>query len=196
MKSVPVSASDVHGGTARLREHAQEAEQYLEGWKRARADYENLHGRSVAERRTAFDEGVTRAFQGIVGVLDHFDAAFASVPEDVTTHAWVEGVRQVHRAFLGMLAAEGIVPIDDAGSPFDPTRHEAVAEVPSGQAKGAVVDIVARGYTLNGKVIRPAKVTIASGERATSKGPAAASASRGDAASQPSTLQTSQRKEA
>ena len=62
-----------------------------------------------------------------------------------------------------MLEKFGVTPFASVGQPFDPERHEAIARVPAqGQPEGTVVDETARGYLLNGRVLRPAMVTVAS----------------------------------
>jgi molecular chaperone GrpE len=182
----------VHGTGAAVHRLAQEASHYLEGWKRARADYENLHRRSAEERRAARVEGTQQALLSLLHVIDHFDAAFAEVPADLSSHPWVDGVRHIHKAFSQALEAEGVQTIADVHVAFDPSRHEAVEEVASDAPAGTVTEVMTRGYVSGGTVLRPAKVKVSSGGSLDeSLAPAAAAVARGNAA-QPSTLKTHQ----
>lgn len=142
-----------------------DAQRYLEGWKRARADYENLHRRLNNERDRARKEGFQEALQSIFSILDYFDAAFMSVPEDLIEHQWVEGVRQIEGAFRKILEEEGIRRIEEKGVSFDPVYHEAVEYVPSELPAGTVVSVTAKGYMMNDEILRPAKVQVSAGPR-------------------------------
>jgi len=71
-------------------------------------------------------------------------------------------VELIQRELLRVLEKFGVTPFDSLGQPFDPERHEAIARVPAmGQREGTVVNETARGYMLNGRVLRPAMVTVA-----------------------------------
>lgn len=149
----------------RVRELEQQAEEYLNGWKRARADYANLERRMADERRAARAEGMRVVLARCVGTLDHFDRAFAALPPSIAGDPWVEGMRRVRKAFHDVLAAEGVRPINEARVPFDPTRHEAVARVASDVPENVVVDVAAKGYVWGETVLRAAKVRVSSGPR-------------------------------
>lgn len=159
-----IAARMLHSGNADVRRLAEEAAHSLEGWKRARADYENLHQRSVEERRAARAEGGQQALRSLTQVFDHFDTAFTTIPEELATHPWVQGVRQISQAFSQALAAEGIEVIAERNVAFDPARHEAVESVASDVVPaGTIIDVIARGYVQQGTVLRPAKVKVSSG---------------------------------
>lgn len=182
-------ASAIQGDAAHLRKLAADAEKYLEGWKRARADYENLHRRTADERRLARAEGREDAFLSLVGVLDYFDAAFAAIPQEIASHPWVDGVRHIHKALHHALETNGIEALSADGALFDPVKHEAVEHAPHDLPAGTVLETLAKGYVLEGKVLRPAKVRVSSGKEKPQE-PAVESASRGDA-SRLSTRETS-----
>ena len=97
----------------------------------------------------------------LLTVLDDFDRALASVPEDAH-EGWVDGIRLVERKLRTVLESEGVTPIEAVGTPFDPNLHEAVvhektAEYPDNQ----VIEEVQRGYRLHDRVLRPALVRVA-----------------------------------
>ncbi len=156
-------ARSVHGASAELLRRAHEAQSYLEGWQRARADYENLSRRSAAERENARKEGAQQTLLSLLRVIDHFDAAFAAVPQDIALHPWVDGMRHIRSAFAAALEAEGIQPISETRIPFDPTRHEAVENVSDDTPVGTVLDVISHGYIHGGTVLRPAKVRVSTG---------------------------------
>src|SRR5688572_28950667 len=93
----------------------QQAQEYLDGWKRARADYENLHKRSTEERAVARAAGREEALAAFLAILDHLDAALLHVPADLTTHPWVNGIRHVEKAATQTLASLGIVTVGAVG---------------------------------------------------------------------------------
>jgi molecular chaperone GrpE len=74
-----------------------------------------------------------------------------------------EGLEQIRQLLNTQLQRHGIVPIDSLNKPFNPMEHEAIAHVPSGESEGMVIDEVAKGYKLNEKVIRHAKVAVSKG---------------------------------
>ncbi len=187
-----ISARAVHGSDSEIAHRAARADEYLEGWRRARADYENLHRRSTEERDVARQAGIHQTLLSLVPVMDHFDAAFAHVPEELAAHPWVHGVRNIQQAFVQALATEGIEVLDVRNAPFDPALHEAVATVESDLPEGVVVDTVARGYVSSGSVLRPAKVRVSSGaRREKSVTPVAAVASQGGSPETPTSKTSS-----
>ena len=76
---------------------------------------------------------------------------------------WVEGVTAIDRKLRALLESEGVKPVEaEAGKPFDPREHEAIANVPgTGRAEGEIVDVIRRGYKLRDRVLRPALVAVA-----------------------------------
>jgi molecular chaperone GrpE len=77
-----------------------------------------------------------------------------------------DGILLIHRQLLGLLQRRGVTPIVAVGEPFDPTRHEAVAQIPAGadQQEGTVALEMQKGYLLGDQVLRPSKVAVAVSE--------------------------------
>jgi molecular chaperone GrpE len=140
----------------------EKCDEYLSGWKRARADYENLQ-RDTDER---VQNGVKFATEGLLHQLlptvDHFKYAFNAIPEEERESGWLQGVEHIQTNFLRVLEEHGVELIKTVGEQFDPTLHEAVAEVePSGKQKsGTIAEEVTSGFTLHGKVIKVATVKV------------------------------------
>lgn len=138
-----------------------EAEKNLAGWKRAMADYDNLHKRLSEDVTKARFGGVEETLRTFLPVIDYFDAALASIPQDISKNEWVIGVGHIQRAFLDALKTLGVETIDQENIPFDPKIHDAVEYVSESQtAPGNVCNILSKGYRLNDKVLRAARVKV------------------------------------
>jgi len=164
-----------------LDEAKKKCEEYLDGWKRERADFLN-HKKEEIERigiiiKYANEELILK----ILPILDNICLAESHAPEDLkeknpsagSGQAWIDGFLQIKKQLSDFLLKEGIEPIEVMGKQFDPNTMEAVEKVDlvksdltkSGEEgeeeeKDIVVEEVQRGYTMHGKVIRPAKVKI------------------------------------
>lgn len=143
----------------------QELEDLRQKYLRAVADYQNLRRRSDEERKEWSRYTLTSVIVNYLPVLDDLDRALSSVDADIAEHRWVEGVRMVERKFRTVLESSGVQPIEAEGTTFDPAMHEAISYAPG--PEGNVVAVVQAGYTVDGRVIRPARVVVGSGQPAT-----------------------------
>jgi len=131
-------------------------------WRRALADLDNLrkrYARELAREREAERERVTTAF---LPVLDNLDLALQHA--DADPRSIVDGVRALREQALAIVAGLGFRREDQAGIPFDPTRHEVVGVVDpidSQVAPGAVAQVLRPGYGTPEHQLRPAAVTVA-----------------------------------
>lgn len=98
----------------------------------------------------------------LLPVLDDLERAMGNVPRELAGLTWIDGVQLIYRKLLATLEAQGVAPIEAVGQPFDPNLHEAVMRAPGDE--GLVLSELQRGYTLQGRVIRPALVTVGAGE--------------------------------
>ena len=108
---------------------------------------------------------------GLIGkllpALDELGMALDQAPATEQEDAWTEGVRLVTRKFQAVLESEGATPIEAEGKEFDPREHEALGFRESAQyQEGQVVEVVRPGYSLNGRVLRPAQVIVAKASEA------------------------------
>ena len=148
--------------TKKLEECEKKRDEYLSGWQRERADFQNYKKEEIkrgAEMRTYLQEGIIR---DVLTVLDSFDIAFDFVPDDLKGHKWIHGTEQIRAQLFEVLRREGVEVIKTDGEMFNPEKHEAVEEVASDKPEGTIIEEVQKGYILNGKVIRPARVKVAS----------------------------------
>ena len=143
---------------ARSREAAASQDRYL----RTAAEFDNARKRAVREREELVRTANESLIRELLPVLDNFDRALQAAKGDPGAAAVVRGVDLIQRELLRVLEKFGVTPFSSVGAPFDPERHEAVARVPAeGRPELTVVAETARGYQLNGRVLRPAMVTVA-----------------------------------
>ena len=139
---------------------AAAAEESKDRYLRLAAEYDNFRRRVQREKEQYSAEAIERFAGDLIAVLDDFDRALAA--KQGSTDAVVEGVRLTERKLRAMLSRHGIECVDPAGQKFDPKFHEAVQRVPAGdKAPGTVVAVFEKGYTLKGRLLRPARVQVA-----------------------------------
>lgn len=148
-----------------LKKTQEESKQLKERWLRAAADLENYRKRAAREREEVVQFGNERLLKEFLPVLDDLDRSLDAV---TTTSAdntvLLEGLRMVSKKFLATLEKHGVSTFTVLGESFDPTRHEAVQQIYSGEVPaGAVATELRRGYLLNGRLLRPAMVAVSLG---------------------------------
>jgi len=145
-----------------LAAEKKKAEEYLASWQRAQADFINYKRRNEQERLEFSRFANASLLLGLLPVLDDMERALAVIPPEFAGEKWVEGVRLVERKFKSSLEAQGVKPVLALGMAFDPKLHEAVRQDKG--PEGMVIQEFQRGYTLNDKLLRPARVVVGSGE--------------------------------
>ncbi len=138
-----------------------EASEYLEGWKRARAELENVKARMHDEANLTRDRITREVIEDMVSIADNFQALVQHVPPDKASDPWVQGVLHVARHFIQTLENYGVELIDPKEGEFNPALHEAVDQVEGEEGKsGKIAKVVQVGYKFKDTVIRPAKVQV------------------------------------
>ena len=133
-----------------------ERDQYLDALRRLKAEFENSRKRQERERARILSMASERLVQELLPVLDNLDRALEA-GGDIR-----EGVQATREQLADVLAEEGLLPVASDGQPFDPNVHDAVMGQPSEEhEEGTIIQTFQRGYLLNGKPIRPAKVVVA-----------------------------------
>lgn len=140
----------------------RKAQEYLDGWKRATADYQNLQKETAKEKQEMVQYANANLLLSLLPVADHFSRALAHIPKDQEQTPWVMGLQHIYRQLLDVLKSEGVEKMETAGQPFDPEQHEAVGKrkeegIPAGQ----ILEEARTGYRYRGKVLQPARVVIA-----------------------------------
>ncbi len=129
--------------------------------KRLAADFANYRKRNDAERADFARFAKADLIARLLDVLDGYDRALATVPDELKGQPWVEGMWLVERKLRSILESEGLEPVDSLGTPFDPYLHEAVAHLESDEPEGTVIAEHQKAYRLHDRIIRPALVTVA-----------------------------------
>ncbi len=140
--------------TKEIEEKMQHLENQL---KRAVADYQNLEKRIQDDSSSIVQYARSEMISRILPVLDSLDQAIAGASQSEAESGWLKGVMMAVKQLRQVLADEGLIEIETTGK-FDPRLHEAV-EVREGE-NDAILEVAQRGYTLNGKVVRPARVVV------------------------------------
>jgi molecular chaperone GrpE len=147
---------------AELAEARQECADITEKSQRLAAEFQNSRRRQERQLAEEMERVSAHIIKRLLPVLDDFDLAFANAPDSADLHeAWIEGFRQIQRKLRNMLEDEGVAPILTEGV-FDPTQHEAIASAPSDDVEsGHILETLRSGYSLKGRVLRPALVRVA-----------------------------------
>ncbi|MST04115.1 MAG: nucleotide exchange factor GrpE [Candidatus Pacebacteria bacterium] len=141
-----------------LEKLTQERDEYLNGWKRAKADLMNFQRDEEKRITDLIRWGLKDIVQEMIPVLDNFELAVATLEKD---GALEKGIQMIKLQLEDLLKKKGLEKISvEKGKPFDPNFHEAVGEIDSEFEEGIIAKEIEKGYSLNGKVLRPARVMI------------------------------------
>ena len=137
---------------------AKDKDDYL----RLMAEFDNYRRRTSQEKLELVSMASTETIKGLLPILDDCERALKVLLESDDSDAAKEGTELIFSKLMGYLKTKGLAVIEALDQPFDTDLHEAVAQFPvqDEEKKGKVFDVVQTGYTLNGKVIRFAKVVV------------------------------------
>lgn len=156
------SGEEVNTLQQELEAARAEAQQNLEGWQRALAEFQNYKKRVERDRERMQQEVAGRVLTRYLEVLDDLERSLKEAPQDAQVATWVEGIELIYRKMLKILESEGVRPMDAEGQPFDPNLHEAIShEEAEGYESGQIIEVVRQGYLLGDRVLRPALVRVA-----------------------------------
>lgn len=129
---------------------------------RLMAEFDNFRRRTSLEKLELISSASADTIKGLLPVLDDCERAIKVLLDSNDSDAAKEGTELIFSKLMGYLKSKGLAVIEAMGQPFDTDVHEAVAQFPvqEEEQKGKVFDVVQTGYTLNGKVIRFAKVVV------------------------------------
>jgi molecular chaperone GrpE len=139
-----------------------QAAEYLDGWQRAQAEFDNARKRLNRERAESYTNAAVDYAKKLLPILDDFDRALENVPSQIEEDSWFEGLVLVKRKLHSILEGLEVEPIEALGQPFDPSFHEALAlQDADGVESGVVIEELQAGYRRGDRVIRPALVNVA-----------------------------------
>lgn len=137
-----------------------EAQQYLDHLRRLQAEFDNYRKRVAKEQAELAELGAMPVARRLLEVLDDFELALMSANDQPDFDRFLKGVELVYAKLLDALKAEGLERMHAEGTPFDPERHEALMQTGDGEGDPVVADVLRPGYTLKGRVLRPAGVRV------------------------------------
>ncbi len=158
-EDMEVKVKELEKQIATLEEkNSKEKDDYL----RLMAEFDNYRRRTSQEKLELVSMASTDTIKGLLPILDDCERALKVLLESDDSDAAKEGTELIYSKLMGYLKSKGLAVIEAIDQPFDTDLHEAVAQFPveDEQKKGKVFDVVQTGYTLNGKVIRFAKVVV------------------------------------
>ena len=137
------------------------AQESHELYLRAAAELENVRKRSRRDVENAHKFGAERLATDLLEVLDNLERGLEA-GASATSDALLDGTQATLKLLQSAMAKAGVEEIDPEGEPFDPQLHEAMTMQPSDTAEpGSVLEVVQKGYQLNGRLLRPARVVVA-----------------------------------
>ena len=135
-----------------------ERDQYKNIAQRAQADLINYKNRVIEDRESTYVMIVTRFVSNLLPIIDNFNRAISAMPED---NSWYQGLIMIEKSLNELIQSEGITQTAKTGMDFDPKFHEAIMTIEDdSKNEGTIADIIAQGYELKDRIIRPAQVTV------------------------------------
>jgi molecular chaperone GrpE len=154
------AASELEADLAKLSQLESERDEYLDTLRRVQAEFENYRKRVIKEQTTLVERATELLIDDLLPVLDSLALALAPKNFDAEGAESVrKGVELVYDQLLDVLEKAGLSRIEAEGKPFDPNVHEAVMQE-EGESEPVVDEVLRPGYTLKGKVLRPAMVKV------------------------------------
>ena len=126
------------------------------------SDFDNYRKRTNVEKIELIKTASKNVIEGLLPVLDDFDRGLQAFEEQKVNKETIHGVELIRSKLFNFLSQKGLEPMDSQGKEFDTDWHDAITQIPapSEDLKGKVVDVVQKGYLLNGTIIRHAKVVV------------------------------------
>lgn len=153
-----------------LKEQLKDAQtkvaEYWDQIIRANAEMENIKRRATRDVENARKFSIEKFASDLLPVVDSLEQGLQSITDDSAASAMKEGMELTVSMLLKALEKQGMVQVDPKGEKFNPEYHEAMTMIASDEVPGDhVIDVFQKGYTLNGRVIRPARVVVSNGNQ-------------------------------
>ncbi len=151
---------------ARLQNELDEARAAIEKEKKdylfLMADFDNYRKRVTREKADLLKNAAERVLLGFLPIVDDFERGLDAAASDTSAEAVREGMVLIYNKLMKYLESQGVKVMESNGADFNPDLHEAIATIPapSEELKGKVIDTTQKGYMLNDKVLRHAKVAV------------------------------------
>ncbi len=155
-------AEDIGALQQALAEEKEKAEKYLANWQRSQADFDNYIKRSEQDKLEIAECASRTLILDLLPILDDFERALASVPDESDEGNWTEGVKLIYNKLRTFLETQGLAEIKAEGECFDPYLHEAAGQLEG--EEGIIVEVIRKGYKFKDKLLRPSMVMVGKGE--------------------------------
>ena len=156
------SVEDVPALLQELEETRAKADEYLDGWQRARAEFTNYKKRVEREQAQIYQTVTGNIIKQYIEITDDFERALIDKSQGSDGAEWANGVELIYRKLLAILQNEGVVRMDAQGQVFDPNLHEAItSEESDTYESGEIIEVLQPGYMIGNRVLRPAMVRVA-----------------------------------
>lgn len=159
--TAPVGEVAVEDELSQEERLTAEVGELKEKYLRLYSDFENFRKRTAKERIDLIKTASEEVLKDLIPIVDDFERAFKAAEKEADVQKIQEGNQLIFHKLVKILDSKGLKPMEDLiGKPFDPDTQEAITQIPSPspELKGAVVDVVEKGYFLGEKVVRFAKV--------------------------------------
>lgn len=164
----PAAAAPVPDLSEQLAAAKKEAADNYDRYVRSVADLDNHRRRTIREKEELRQFAASKVLEDLLPVIDNLGLGLAAAKApNADLKTLVGGISMVAEQLKSSLANHGLKEVNPAGQPFDPNLHEAISQQPSTDiAEGSVVTVVRTGFTLNGRLLRPASVIVSTGPSA------------------------------
>jgi len=160
--SVDTEIEDIEEIALELDKTRTLADEYLDGWQRARADFSNYKKRIEREQADLYQTISGTIVKQYLDVVDDLALAIKSRPQSGEGAEWANGIELVFRKLLTILENQGITPMNAQGEIFNPTLHEAISSEDNEDFEsGEIIEVIKQGYMIGERVLRPALVRVA-----------------------------------
>lgn len=158
-----VEAAELEKVKELLNQKEQEIEKEKKEYLFLMAEFDNFRKRTLRERTDLVKSAAEKTLKGILPIVDDFERGLDAIKDSTDAEAVKEGMQLIYNKLVKYLADNGVKAMESTGAAFDADLHEAVAMIPapSDDKKGIVSDTVEKGYMLNDRVLRHAKVVVA-----------------------------------
>lgn len=162
--SADAADGSIESLTAKLEAASEEVTKFKDAALRAEAEMQNLRRRSSIDLENAHKFALEKFIQNLLPVIDSLEKGIESAEqasEEGSNKAIVEGIGLCHKMLLDVMGKEKCEVVNPEGEPFDPNLHQAMSMVENPDVEpNSVVAVVQKGYTLNGRLVRPAMVMV------------------------------------
>ena len=148
-----------------IAELAKEKEEFLDRLQRTMAEFDNYRRRVSREKEDLLKYGSEKMARDLLPVADNFERALEQAKEATDPAAVVEGIEMIYKQFLAALEKYNVIPFDSLGEPFDPEKHEAMAQQKNPDFdENTIMAELQKGYVIGDRLLRPARVVVSQGQ--------------------------------